>query len=65
MRVLIAEDEPTAARLLTRELESQGYRVFVASNGRDALELAERENLSLVLTDWIMPEMDGLELCRA
>ncbi|MEZ4647242.1 MAG: diguanylate cyclase [Candidatus Eisenbacteria bacterium] len=65
MRVLIAEDEPTAARLLTRELESQGYQVFVAANGRDALELAQKENLSLVLTDWIMPEMDGLELCRA
>ena len=65
MRVLIAEDDPTSAKLLERELVTHGHEVFLARNGKVALELARSEDLRLILTDWAMPEMDGLELCRA
>lgn len=65
MRVLVVEDDPTAASLLGRELDQLGYDVAFASDGRAALALLGTEEIPLVLTDWRMPEMDGLELCRS
>lgn len=46
-------------------LVNQGYSVVTAGNGREALELLEKGDYPLILSDWMMPEMDGLELCRA
>ncbi len=63
-RVLIAEDSVTQAQRLTHILEQQGYRVTSAANGRLALEMALRQKPHLVISDVIMPEMDGYELCR-
>jgi DNA-binding response OmpR family regulator len=62
-RVLIAEDSPTQAQHLAHILESEGYRVATAANGRLALEMARREKPRLVVSDVIMPEMNGYELC--
>jgi PAS domain S-box-containing protein len=62
--VLIVDDS-RAARLYLREIiQTRGYRVFEAANGREGLELLDRENPDLILTDMEMPEMDGLAFIR-
>ena len=63
--ILIAEDSATQAAYLRFLLERQGYRVVVASDGRAALELARRHHPTLLISDVMMPEMDGYDLCRA
>lgn len=65
VEVLIAEDSPTQSRRLQHILEKQGYRVVVTNNGRQAMETARRHKPTLIISDVIMPEMDGYELCRS
>lgn len=62
--ILIVEDSPTQAVLLSGVLEMRGYRVKIAPHGRAALAMIEEAPPTLVITDIIMPEMDGYELCR-
>lgn len=62
--ILIAEDSSTQAQRLQYILERQGYEVSVASNGRLALEMALQIKPALIISDVVMPEMDGYELCR-
>ena len=62
--ILIAEDSTTQAQRLQHILEQQGYQVTVAANGRLALEAAERSKPALIISDVVMPEMNGYELCR-
>ncbi len=64
-RVLIVDDDPMILRLLEKQLTVSGYEVLSATNGADALRIVLAEGPSIVVTDWVMPEMDGLELCRA
>jgi diguanylate cyclase (GGDEF)-like protein len=63
--VLIAEDNPVSRKLLEKTLIKSGYEVVSVENGRMALELFDKRFFPFILTDWMMPEMDGLELCRA
>ena len=63
-QVLIAESSLTRERRLQYILEQQGYRVVSAVNGRAALECARRERPALIISEGIMPEMTGYELCR-
>ena len=65
--ILIAEDDPSIMRLLTFSLKSAGYTVYGAVNGREALDFYNQnpEKVDLIMSDIIMPEMSGLELCRA
>lgn len=63
--VLVVDDHPVTCRLLEAQLRREGYRVLSAANGREALKRLRENFCPLVLTDWMMPEMDGLELCRA
>lgn len=65
VQILIAEDSPTQAQRLQHILEQQGYGVVHASNGRLALETARRCPPTLIISDVVMPEMDGYELCRS
>ncbi len=65
IRILIAEDEPTQAIKLQFILQQGGYNVSAASNGAIALEMVKQEKPFLVISDIMMPEMDGYELCRA
>lgn len=65
MEVLIIEDSPTQAEQLRDMLERHGYRVTLAGNGRQALAVMAERKPGLIITDVIMPEMDGYELCRA
>jgi signal transduction histidine kinase/CheY-like chemotaxis protein len=61
LHVLLAEDNPVNQRLAVRLLEKRGHTVAVASTGKEALALLERQSFDLVLMDVQMPEMDGLE----
>jgi DNA-binding NtrC family response regulator len=60
--VLVAEDEEELREIYRRILTGAGYRVLMAANGRLATRLLEQETVSLVVTDLLMPEMDGVEL---
>ena len=65
VRILIAEDSPTQAEQLRLLLSSAGFAVSVAGDGREALGMAFAEPPTLVITDIVMPVMDGYELCAA
>lgn len=65
IKILIAEDSPTQAQRLRYILEKQGYHVTHAANGRLALEALRRDQPTLIISDVVMPEMDGYELCRS
>ena len=65
MKGLIAEDDPISRRVLEANLVGWGYDVKVASDGSEAWELIQAPDApNLVVSDWMMPHMDGLELCR-
>lgn len=64
MRILIAEDSQTQAVDLRRRLEGMGHKVTVAPDGLQAWNLLRSKPEPLVISDWMMPEMNGLELCR-
>jgi len=64
MKILIAEDESGFALILRRILEKQGYDVTVTSDGSEAWEALQREEFPLIISDWMMPVMDGPSLCR-
>lgn len=64
VKILIAEDSPTQALRLQHILEQQGYEVGVAGNGRIALEMAPQFQPAALISDIVMPEMDGYELTR-
>lgn len=66
VRLILVVDDSAAQRLaLRRMLEPMGYDVIEAETGQDALELSDSRPVDLVLSDWMMPGMDGIELCRA
>src|SRR6185503_5167222 len=65
MNILIADDNEIAIEVLRSTLTKGGYQVQAASNGKEALEMLRKGGFRLVVTDWDMPEMNGLELCRA
>jgi len=65
LAVLIAEDNPVSRRLLEKSLKRAGHQVVCAQNGREAFEIFKHSFFPMVLTDWMMPEMDGIELCKA
>ncbi|TWT79445.1 Sensor protein ZraS [Planctomycetes bacterium CA13] len=64
MKVLVAEDSIVMRTVLVSHLQEWDYEVFEARDGKEAWELFQSEDFSLILTDWIMPEIDGLELIR-
>src|ERR1700684_1742464 len=63
--ILLVEDEPTTRLMMSRQLTRAGYTVEVVSNGIQALEMLKSRFFPLLLTDWDMPEMDGVTLCKA
>ena len=63
-QILIAEDSPTQAELLKYLLEKHNYRVLVVKDGKEAMGMVIEHDPSLVITDIVMPEMNGYELCR-
>ena len=63
-RVLIADDDEKVLSLLVELLEQEGYEVLRAQDGGTALELAIANDLDVVVSDVVMPILDGIELCR-
>ena len=64
IRILLAEDDRVMREYLTRALERSGYAVSAVDRGTAALPLIQAERFDLLLTDIVMPEMDGIELAR-
>lgn len=65
LRILLVDDDRAALLVLKALLENTGHTVMVSGNGKEALSMVEKHMPQLVLTDWIMPEMDGIEFCKA
>ena len=65
MRILIVEDEVGILQFLRQGLEEEGYTIVTATDGDKALELLINENFDLVLLDWMLPKLTGLEVCKA
>src|ERR1700722_11369391 len=65
MQVLIVDDDEIELMVLEEALSSAGYQVVVAHNGREALDLLRKGSCRLVISDWEMPEMNGVELCQS
>ena len=63
-KLLIIDDHPETRSIIGRVLEQQGYQVVAAVNGLEGLKLAEQEKPALILLDFMMPVMDGLETCQ-
>ena len=63
-RILLAEDDDSMRGFLERALDKAGYEVVAFSNGADALDRLKEEPFTLLLTDIVMPRMDGIELAR-
>ena len=64
MKILIAEDDPVSRRLLKKAIQTAEHDVIEAENGQDAWSLFSQNKVNLLITDWLMPGMDGLELIR-
>ncbi len=63
-KILIVDDEPHMLRVTEFSLRRGGYQLIIGRNGREAIELAEREQPSLIVMDVLMPELDGLGALR-
>lgn len=64
-RVLVCEDEPDILALIATRLEREGYEVMTAADGDEGLRKALEERPDLLLLDWMMPGLSGLEVCTA
>lgn len=64
MKILIVEDEVGIANFLKQGLEEEGYDVIVAHDGKSGLEKARNQNADIILLDWILPQMLGIDVCK-
>jgi DNA-binding response OmpR family regulator len=64
-KILIVEDEKDIVKMLDYNLKKEGFRALSANNGEDGLDMARKEHPDLILLDLMLPEMDGLEVCKA
>ncbi len=62
--VLVVEDDPSQREVLAYNIEAEGYRVVTASNGEEALLSVKDESPDLVVLDWMLPNVSGIEVCR-
>jgi len=65
MHILIVEDELGIIQFLQQGLEEEGYRVTTASDGSKGFELIQNQKFDLILLDWMLPKINGLDLCKA
>jgi DNA-binding response OmpR family regulator len=65
MKILIVEDEAGIVQFLKQGLEEEGYEITTALDGLLGFELFKKESFDLILLDWMLPKMNGLELCKA
>jgi phosphoserine phosphatase RsbU/P len=65
IKILVVEDDPFFQRVLQKRFMAEGYQVFSASDGREGMKAIVSFEPDLVISDWMMPEVDGLELCQS
>jgi sigma-B regulation protein RsbU (phosphoserine phosphatase) len=65
IKVLVVEDDPFFQRVLQKRISIDGYQVMVASDGREGMKAIVTFEPDLVISDWMMPQVDGLELCQS
>ena len=63
-QILLVEDEPAQREVLTYNLEAEGFAVRCATNGEEAMQMVQEGLPDLVILDWMMPELSGIEVCR-
>ena len=64
VKILLVDDEPDILEIISYNLSAQGYNVFTANNGLQAIKKAKKEQPQLIILDVMMPEMDGIEACE-
>ncbi len=64
IKILLVDDEPDILEIVGYNLSHEGYQVFTASNGKEAIQVARKEQPQLIIMDVMMPEMDGMEACE-
>jgi two-component system phosphate regulon response regulator PhoB len=65
IKILIADDEPNQLELMAFNLKRAGFSAIRAQNGKEVIELVEENNPDLIILDWMMPKMSGIEVCRS
>jgi DNA-binding response OmpR family regulator len=65
VKILAVEDDPVARAVLHQALLHLGHEIIDARDGTEALQILEKEPVRLIVSDWMMPKLDGLDLCRA
>lgn len=65
MKILLIEDEAGISAFLKQGLEEEGYEIAIATNGADGLQLAKSQSYNLILLDWMLPKMKGIDVCHA
>lgn len=65
MHILIVEDEAGIVQFLQQGLEEEGYQITTASDGLSGFELTQKQKFDLVILDWMLPKINGLDLCKA
>jgi two-component system alkaline phosphatase synthesis response regulator PhoP len=63
-KILLVDDEQDILEFLSYNLKKEGYQVFIANNGKEAIVVAKKESPDLIILDVMMPDMDGIETCR-
>ena len=64
IKILLVDDEPDILEIVGYNLKSEGYKIFTAKNGVEAIKVAKKEIPNLIILDIMMPEMDGIEACE-
>jgi two-component system, OmpR family, alkaline phosphatase synthesis response regulator PhoP len=65
IKILLVDDEPDILEIVGFNLQQEGFQIFTATNGREAIAMAKKERPQLIIMDVMMPEMDGMEACEA
>jgi two-component system, OmpR family, alkaline phosphatase synthesis response regulator PhoP len=64
IKILLVDDEPDILEIVGYNLTQEGYQIFTAQNGKEAIEMAKKNQPNLIIMDVMMPEMDGIEACE-
>ncbi len=65
IKILLVDDEPDILEIVSYNLQQEGFQILTATNGREAVAIAKKEQPQLIIMDVMMPEMDGMEACEA
>ncbi|MGN7410769.1 response regulator transcription factor [Sporosarcina sp. SAFN-010] len=64
MTILIADDEPQMLKILSAYFKNEGFDVLTAKDGQEALDIVESDKIELAILDWMMPKIDGIDVCK-